>query len=318
MTAEHEKLFKEYEQDARARYREQTYLGLRRDAKKVIEYVEGLGLGLGELTVRQAQGYQGYLLERGRKRDGGAYARSSVLNRLTAAVTLYEFLKRRGMVRADPFRAIRKVRDVRPLPRNIPKEKELNEFLEALGRYDECGSLREKKMRYRMHVLAELMYATGLRVSEAAALQPSDIDFARSVVNVREGKGGYARTAFLTEYAREVLRLYVDKLRPLVLNEHNRNRREYLFGAGWSNFRRTVNRYLGLAAKEAGLAKFTSHCFRHALGYHLLRAGCNIRHIQEILGHRHLKHTEVYTKVDKEDLRAVLDECHPRSFHRVR
>jgi integrase/recombinase XerC len=171
-------------------------------------------------------------------------------------------------------------------------------------------------MRYRMHVIAELMYSTGLRVSEVAGLKPSDVDFARSVVNVRDGKGGYARVAFLNEYAREVLRLYAEKMRLLVMNELNRNRSEYLFGAGWKNFKRTVNRYLAAASRKLALPALTSHSFRHALGYHLLRAGCNIRHIQEILGHRRLKNTEVYTKVDKEDLRKVLDNCHPRQWKR--
>jgi integrase/recombinase XerC len=58
-----------------------------------------------------------------------------------------------------------------------------------------------------------------------------------------------------------------------------------------------------------------SHGFRHALGYHLLRAGCNIRHIQSILGHRQLRNTEIYTKVENEDLKHVVDACHPRKWN---
>jgi integrase/recombinase XerC len=315
MTVEHAQLLQEYETSARERYREETRNWLRRGVKKLIGYAEGLGVGVHEMTVRQARGYLGSLMVEG-KAKGGKYSASALLGFMAAAVSLYDFLKRRGKVLTNPFKEIRRVREARPLPRNIPKEKELAAFLDALGKYDECGSLREAKMRYRVHVIAELMYATGLRVREVAGLKPGDVDLARSIVNVREGKGGRARVAFLTEYACEVLRLYVEKMRLLIFNELNRNRGEYLFGAGWKNFRRTVNRYLTETARKVGLPKMTSHFFRHALGYHLLRAGCNIRYIQQILGHQSLKNTEVYTKVDKESLRKVLDNCHPRRWKR--
>jgi site-specific recombinase XerD len=61
--------------------------------------------------------------------------------------------------------------------------------------------------------------------------------------------------------------------------------------------------------------EYTTHFFRHSVGYHLLKAGCDIRYIQEILGHERLRSTEVYTKVDKEDLLGVIDKYHPRQWH---
>jgi site-specific recombinase XerD len=91
-----------------------------------------------------------------------------------------------------------------------------------------------------------------------------------------------------------------------------------LFGTGKAQLMSFVNRELKRVSAAAGLPLITSHTFRHAVGFHLLRAGCNIRHIQALLGHAKLKTTEVYTKIDKEDLRNVIDKYHPRSLPEAR
>ena len=73
-----------------------------------------------------------------------------------------------------------------------------------------------------------------------------------------------------------------------------------------------LNTFLNKESERLGFGKFSSHNFRHAVGYHLLKNGCDIRHIQSILGHKKLSSTQIYTKVDKEDLRSVIDKYHPR------
>jgi site-specific recombinase XerD len=217
------------------------------------------------------------------------------------------------MVASNPFKEIKKMRIDKKLPRNLLKEDQMNLFLEKLSRYDEEDSLKKKITQYRVHVVAELLYASGLRISEVANLQVEDINFTRGTVTVREGKGKKTRTAWLNDYAKEVLHLYVTEMRELVFNEWN-ERNGTLFGVRWQSFEKMVNKILNKTAKELGFPGFTAHKFRHAAGYHLLRAGCNIRYIQEILGHKLLRNTEIYTKVDKEDLKEVLDTCHPRKF----
>jgi site-specific recombinase XerD len=209
------------------------------------------------------------------------------------------------------------VRVEKKLPRNLLKEKEMDRFLERLSRFEEGKSLKNRVFRYRVHVIAELMYSTGLRISEVADLKVNDVDLRRSLVEVREGKGGRARVAFLNEYAREVLRVFIEKMRPLVFSECNERNGALLFGTGWAWLGHVVNNTLKAAAKEAETSAPTSHGFRHALGYHLLRSGCNVRHIQQILGHRKLSTTEIYTKVEKEDLKEVMDRHHPRRFKRL-
>jgi len=124
--------------------------------------------------------------------------------------------------------------------------------------------------------------------------------------------------AFLDEFAREVLRLYVESVRAHAFSEWNRRNDGLLFGTGWGWFGKAVNAELAKTCTSCGLPVMRSHGFRHAVGFHLLRAGCNIRHIQSILGHRRLRNTEVYTKVEKEDLRHVVDACHPRRWTGIR
>jgi len=80
------------------------------------------------------------------------------------------------------------------------------------------------------------------------------------------------------------------------------------------NLEAFLNSYLKETGEKSGIGKFTSHNFRHCLGFHLLRRGCDMRYIQLILGHDDLKSTTIYTKVDKNDLKNELDRFHPRRF----
>ena len=208
---------------------------------------------------------------------------------------------------------IRKMRVEKKLPQNILQPQEMNKLLEHLHHYDRYENLKDSLTAYRVPVIAELMYATGLRISEVAQLRPEDINFSRGTVRVQEGKGGVSRIALLNDYACQVLQLYVDRLRDVVLNKRNRPSAHLLFGANWTNLGKTVNRFLAKQTATLPLPIFTSHGFRHALGFHLLKAGCNIRYIQSILGHKLLRNTEIYTKVEKDDLKDVLDTFHPRA-----
>ena len=312
----HKKLFEEYLNQARlAGHTVQGLIGLQSRVPKFFIFLDERDLAIHEVGIREAQDYQGWLITTGRK-DGGKYSPKTINSYLISVTNFYEFVKRKGLVPSNPFKEIKRMRINKKLPRNLLKEDEMNLFLEKLALYDEEVSLKTKITRYKVHVVAELLYATGLRISEVANLRVTDINFTRRTVIVKEGKGGKTRTAWLNDYAKEVLRLYVEQMRELVFNEWNK-RNGTLFGVRWQSFEKIVNRVLKKTAKELGFPKVTPHSFRHAVGYHLLRAGCNIRYIQEILGHKLLRNTEIYTKVDKEDLKVVLDTCHPRRFRSI-
>jgi site-specific recombinase XerD len=313
MNDKYKELFNEYLQHIRlSGHTVQGINGLRSRVPKFFTFIDEHDFEIHQVGIREAQEYQGWLISTGRK-DGGAYSPKTVNAYIISVSNFYEFIKRKGMVPANPFKEIKRMRIDRKLLSNLLKEEAMNEFLASLSRFDEEHSLKKQITRYKIHVAAELMYATGLRISEVANLRVEDIHFTRGTIVVQKGKGGKSRIVWMNDYAKEVLKIYVEQMRDLVFNQWN-EKNNTLFGVRWQAFEKIVNRVLKATSRECVGAPVTAHGLRHAMGYHLLRAGCNIRYIQEILGHKLLRNTEIYTKVDKEDLREVLDTCHPRQF----
>jgi integrase/recombinase XerD len=300
------------EEARRAGHTKKSVIGFRKTIPWVLAYLRERGLSLDRVGPQEAQEYQSWLIAHGRA-DGRPYCNSTVLNYLKAAAHFYAFLVRHGQVLSNPFAEIRRVRAEKRLPRNLPKEPEMEKLLEELSHFERAPDLRARLTRYRVHLIGELLYASGIRSGEAASLRPQDIDFEHGLLLVREGKGGRSRVAYLSQYALQVLRLYLDRLRPLlVAKAYWWNGADSLFGCDGGSMGPLVSRTLTPIARSLEVPQPAAHEFRHAVGYHLLRAGCNIRHIQQFLGHAHLKTTEIYTKVDREDLRDVLDGFHPR------
>ena len=290
--------------------REQGLMDLRSSVPKFFSFLDESDLTLSYVGVSQALDYQLWLIETGRN-DGQPYSMRTVNSYMVSITAFYEYLKAAGFVMGNPFKEIRKVRCEKKLPPFILKENEAGHLLEELEDFTADSHLKRQIRKYRFHVICELLYSTGLRISEAAALRPEDIDLIRGTVSVIEGKGGYSRTAILNDYARVILSIYIQEIRPLILTQWHDER--LLFGtASWGRFGKFVNEGLKEYSEKLKLPPVRSHGFRHALGYHLLRAGCPIRSIQEILGHKALRNTEIYTKVDKEDLKEILDRFHPR------
>ena len=285
--------------------------GMKKNVKKLVRYLWDSDIELNEVKVKDAQEYQGWLLKT-HKPDGGAYDDWTVYNFIKAGIALFDFLKKTGRVGSNPFAAIRRRRVNKKIPRNVLSEKEMSTLLTTLGRFDEVKGLRNRKVRYRLHVLAELLYSTGMRVGEAAKLKGDEIDFNRGVVEFKDIKGGHDRRAFLNDYAAKVLEVYMDEMREHTLFENND--KQLLFGAKANRLIMLLNERLAEIAKEQKLLRTTSHGFRHAFGMHFLKRGCSLRYIQELLGHRRITNTEVYTKVECEQLKAAFDEHHPRKF----
>jgi len=189
-----------------------------------------------------------------------------------------------GRRNSNPFLAVSYPRLPDRIYRNVLSEAQMNALLERLRQFADIP-------QYKVHVIAELLYATGMRIAEAAQLIPSDIDTRQRLVHIQKGKGGKSRVAFLTGYASEVLERYLSKGRKLVLRYSHgaRSRRNTLFRVGHARLQQEINECLRTTCIELELPVITSHGFRHSLGTHLLRAGCDIRHIQVILGHEKLE-----------------------------
>lgn len=299
------------EEEKLAGRRKQGLTGLRNRVPKLLGYLEDQEIPVGRVAVKEALAYQGWLIESGR-RDGKRFSNHTIAAYIIAASSFFDFARRKALVPANPFKEIRRLPQEKNLPRNLPNERDMYDFLEELAEWDRRSHLRNQKTKYRIHLIAELMYSTGLRISEVAGLKAGDLNFRKGIVYVREGKGGKPRVAYLGHFAGRVLKLYIRRLRPWLMTRRAEAPGDSLFGVGESWLQQQVNQNLKTYFAPLGYADFSSHAFRHCLGYHLHRAGCNIRYIQAILGHKRLRNTEIYTKVDKEDLRKIMDAHHPR------
>lgn len=270
---------------------------------KLIKWLDEQQLTLCEAGARAAAAYAEHLGSLG-------LAKNTVCTLLTAALRFFNYLLRSKVIPANPFLEIRKPKMDKLLPRHLLKPKELDDYLEKLSRWDEEGNLFYKLRRYRAHVLAEFLYSTGMRIGEAAGVRIEDVDLERGRVKVPDSKSRKEKLCFLNEYAAAVLRIYLEKVR------HYYPASDRIFGASENRLATTVSLVTAAMTERHGYAHLTCHSFRHSFGYHMLKSGCDLRYIQTFLGHESLSSTQIYTKVDREDLKEVLDQCHPRTFSR--
>ena len=230
----------------------------------------------------------------------GRRAKSSTARTLSCLRTYFAFLERRGF--ANPAENLQGPRKERRLP-GVLDEREVERLLEAAGGRDFPGR--------RNRAILETLYAGGLRVSEAVGLDVTDATLDAGLVRVREGKGAKERLAPIGRPAARAIEAWLD--------ERRRHRKAdggalFISEAGSRLDVRTVRRIVASAAKSAGLGRrVTPHTLRHSFATHLLDRGCDLRSVQELLGHENVTTTQIYTHVSVGRLKQVYDSAHPRA-----
>ncbi len=279
-----------------------TRTAYRRDVASFAEFLAQEFLSRPAETVSAAQAdvlaVRSYLA---RLRAKGL-SKTSVGRHLSALRTFFRFLAREGKVTANPAKAVATPRAARPLPRTLSVT-EAASTLEARDG-DEPLSARDR-------ALLELLYATGLRVSELVGLDLPDVDLASRQVRTL-GKGKKERIVPFGEKAAGAIREYLRE-RP---QPTRRKDAEALFlnPGGGRLTDRSVRRILDQALRLAGVTRHASpHALRHSFATHLLAAGADLRSIQEMLGHASLSTTQKYTHLDAERLIEVYRKSHPRA-----
>jgi len=186
------------------------------------------------------------------------------------------------------------------------------ETLLALPDLETPFGLRDK-------ALIEVLYATGMRVAEAGNLSMPDIDWRAGEIRVVEGKGGKERIVLLGSHALGALEIYVKQARA-VLMARCKNTLAATTDAAWINGRGTrlsshaIYMLVVGYARQAGIEKnVTPHTLRHSFATHLLEGGADLRVVQELLGHRSLSSTQIYTRIGTGHLQKVYLEAHPRA-----
>ncbi len=244
----------------------------------------------------------------------------SLARKLSAIRALYRFLMKEKLAQSNPARGVSTPRLPKRLPRVLPEE-EAAALVEAPGRGEGPGRAISqdgvaRALQLRDGALLELLYASGLRVSELTALEPSSIDLDEGLVRVL-GKRRKERIVPFGRQAREALRRWLEKGRPVLsAGPEHAGAREALFlnHRGGRLSARSVARRLGKWVLAAGLPRHVHpHVLRHCFATHLLANGADLRGIQELLGHASLSTTQRYTHLDWKRLAQVYDEAHPRA-----
>lgn len=226
------------------------------------------------------------------------YARNTVLRKIAALRSLAAFLLRQGKLARNPFKLL-------PAPK---REKLLPKFLTLPETDRLINTAGNTHFAARDKALFELMYSSGLRRSEVTGLKIRDVDFFNGVVRVL-GKGNKERLVPVTDEALYAIKYYLST-RPnpqpqdaLFLNAHGKP----LTGDGLA----FIFKNTAIAAHLA--RKVTPHSLRHSFATHLLNNGCDLRSLQEMLGHKTLAATQVYTHVSLDKLKSVYQHAHPKN-----
>ncbi len=269
-----------------------------RDLALFIHFMEdnGYSADAASVTARQVRHYLGAM-----RRDGlGA---TTAARRLSALRTFFKYLKKQGVVESNPAALVESARRERKLPEHL-FDAEMRALLEAPENSSPSG-LRDRAM-------LELLYATGLRVSELAALDADALAGDEGRLRVR-GKRGKERVVFVGGAARDSVQAYLVNARPALLADPAETAL-FLNRSGGRITVRSIQRMVKKYIREIALARdITPHSLRHTFATHLLEGGADLRTVQGLLGHSSLSTTQIYTHVTNERLKDVHAQTHPRA-----
>lgn len=290
-----------------------THLGLEKNAsdKTVKSYREDLTQALSfareklgkpqidpaDWTTRLLRAFVAWLHEQG-------YAKSTIARRLAAIRSFGKYLCRQGVLTENPAKSLRGPRPERKLPHFLTVA-DIQKLLAAPPEAEWAGR--------RDRALLETLYSAGVRVSELVGLDLADADLNDGVVIVR-GKGKKERLALLGPAAVRAINTWLADRAAILERMKKDSPAVFLNHAGGRLTARSVGRLLENYLKQAGLDPRTSpHTLRHSFATHLLDAGADIRGVQELLGHKSLTTTQIYTHVTTQRLQETYKKAHPRS-----
>jgi len=284
---------------------------LRSYTRDIIQFIEWLHAeklirpesGPEKVSYLMVRRYLGHLAQKG-------FARRSVLRKLSSLKAFFKWLEREGAVPNNPAAPVLSPKSTRSLP-DVLDLSEIEKML-ALPDVQTPFGLRDR-------ALLETLYATGVRVAEASQLSLGDIDWRAGEARIRDGKGGKERIVLLGRHALGALQIYVDEARaPLMARRQDKL--APTVDALWVNGRGTrlsghaIYMLVTAYARRAGIDKnVTPHTLRHSFATHLLEGGADLRVVQELLGHRSLSSTQIYTRVSAVHLKKVYATSHPRA-----
>ena len=232
------------------------------------------------------------------------YASSTVARKVAAVKSFFHFLMAEGTIKDDPTENLDSPKVGKSLPRTLSAE-EVDELLEQPLRLSTPEALRDKAM-------LELLYATGMRVSELTSLNLDDVNTSAGYARCL-GKGSKERMVPVGFQAVKAVEDYVSQGRPQLARTQDQHAL-FLNHRGERLTRQGFWLIIKAYAKQAGIPPdITPHTLRHSFATHMLNSGADLRSVQELLGHANISTTQIYTHVTAARLRQVYDQAHPRA-----
>ncbi len=277
-------------------YSPNTLLAYEHDLKEFEKFLKERGSSLEEVTPEVVNAYLKGLKEKG-------YTPFSVARRLSSLKSFFRFLIKEKGFHLEFIEVLESPK----LPFRLPKVLSLEEVEKLLSAPDTSTPLG-----FRDRAMLELLYATGLRVSELVSLKLSNLNLELGLVRVL-GKGSKERLVPMGDYALTYMKEYLERIRPQFIKPVSK---DYVFlnKRGKPLTRQRFWQIIKEYARKVGLeSKVSPHVLRHSFATHLLQGGADLRALQLMLGHSSLNTTQIYTHLDISRLKEVYDKYHPRS-----
>lgn len=277
------------------RLSEKTREAYSREAAFFLDYLGGKGIAPEDARPALIEEYALF-----RKGEG---ANERTISRILSSLRcFYSFLSAISVSSVNPASLVPKPREKEHLPKTIGKD-EINDLLEAFDKGDPL-SLRD-------YTLFELIYSSGMRISEAIALDVGSYDSRERVISVI-GKRDKERKVFIGDIAASALDYYISRIRPLLISKKKKESALFLNRRGERMTRQAAHKRFHEVASGLGM-DVTIHTLRHSFASHMIQNGADIRSVQEMLGHSDIKTTQIYTHLDTSSLLSAFDRFSPVS-----
>lgn len=277
------------------RYSPYTITSYKKDTYDYLEFLKKNNIDIKNSNYKIVEEYSKYLYKK-------KLSKRSIARKYSSIRTFYNYLEKNNILENNIFNLLENPKKEEKLPRFI------NEY--ELDKMFEIPDNSPKGQRDRL--ILELLYGTGVRVSELVNIKINDIDFNNNSIKVR-GKGNKDRYVFYGKYCKEAINNYIKNGRISLLNGQTS---DYLllnrFGKNISvvSIRKILNEIINKCSLDI---KISPHVLRHTFATHLLNEGADIMHVKELLGHSSLSTTSIYTHVTNEKIKEVYYKTHPRA-----
>ena len=237
------------------------------------------------------------------------YKKSTIARKIASIRTFYKFLYRERKVDSNPAMNLISPKRGKTLPKFLTPN-EVESILNNVKIDTPAG--------YRNRAILELLWATGMRVSELSGLNFGDLNLANNEIRVF-GKGSKERIILVTDRAKSYLERYIETARPLIpkgfpLEKPTESSPVFINNTGYRLQTKTIRNVINDVVEKIALPKkVTPHVFRHSFATHLIENGADLRVVQELLGHASISNTQIYTHVSTQHLKEVYNEAHPRA-----